>query len=83
MNRINSNEILEKLEGEERHEFTEEYPRQIIYLLEGGFYTSYYINNYLTTESRNAIWKQNEREDLPNRAGKNIMYSPYLGYFQH
>ena len=83
MNRRNSNEILEKLEAEERLEFTEEYPKQIIYLLEGGFYTCYYINNYLTTESRDAIWNQKVREDLTSRAGKNIIYSSYLGYFQH
>jgi hypothetical protein len=44
MNRRNSNEILEKLEGEERLKFSEEYPKQIIYLLEGQFYTGYYIN---------------------------------------
>jgi len=58
MNRRNSNEILENLEGEERLLFLEEYPKQIIYLLEHGFYTCYYIDNHLTTESRNAIWNQ-------------------------
>ena len=82
MNRRNSNEILEKLEGEERLKFSEEYPKQIIYLLERQFYTCVYINQYLTTESRNAIWNQKVREDPPNRAGKNIIFSDYLGYFQ-
>ena len=83
MNRRNSNEILENLEGEERLLFLEEYPKQIIYLLEHGFYTCYYIDNHLTTESRNAFWNQKVQEDLENRRGKNIIYSPYLGYFQH
>lgn len=83
MNRRNSNEVLENLEGEERMLFSEDYPKQIIHLLEGGFYTCYYINNHLTTESRNAIWNQKVQEDPENRRGKNIIYSPYLGYFQH
>ena len=83
MNRRNSNEIIENLEGEERLNFLNKYPGQIVYLLEGGFYTCYYINNYLTTESRDALYNQKISEDLQNRAGKNIIYSPYLGYFQH
>ena len=37
----------------------------------------------MTTESRDALWKQKVQEDLINRRGKNIIYSPYLGYFQH
>ena len=82
MNRRNSNEILEKLEGEERLLFSENYPKQILHLL-GGFYTCYYINNHLTTEARNALWNQKVQEDAENRRGKNIIYSPYLGYFQH
>lgn len=83
MNRRNSNEILEYLEAEERLLFSQEYPKQIIYLLEHGFYTCVYINNHLTTESRNALWNQKVQEDIENRRGKNIIYSPYLGYFQH
>ena len=77
MNRRNSDEIILNLEAEERITFSEEYPKQIIYLLENGFYTCYYINNHLTTEARNAIWNQKVGR------GKNIIYSPYLGYFQH
>ena len=77
MNRRNSDEIILNLEAEERITFSEEYPKQIIYLLENGFYTCYYINNHLTTEARNAIWNQKVER------GKNIIYSPYLGYFQH
>ena len=83
MNRRNSDEILQNLEGEERLNFSEEYPKQIIHLLESQFYTCYYINNHLTTESRNAIWNQKVLEDQENRRGRNIIYSPYLGYFQH
>ena len=83
MNRRNSNEILEYLEAEERLLFSQEYPKQIVFLLEHCFYTCVYINNHLTTESRNALWNQKVQEDLENRRGKNIIYSPYLGYFQH
>ena len=83
MNRRNSNDILEYLEAEERLIFSKEYPKQIIYLLENRFYTCVYINNHLTTESRNALWNQKVQEDLENRKGKNIIYSSYLGYFQH
>ena len=82
MNRRNSDEIIQNLEGEERLKFQEEYPKQIIYLLECGFYTCYYINSHLTTESRNAIWNQKVQEDLENRKGKNIVLSSSLVYFQ-
>ena len=74
MNRRNSDEILEKLEGEERLNFSAEYPKQILYLLEHQFYTCYYINNHLTTESRDAIWNQKVQEDPENRRGKKIIY---------
>ena len=83
MNRRNSNEVIENLESEDRLIFLEEYPKQIIFLLEHGFYTCVYINQHLTTESRDALWNQKVQEDLTNRRGKNIIYSPYLGYFQH
>ena len=83
MNRRNTNEVIENLEAEERMDFSENYPKQIIRLLEGCFYTCYYINSHLTTESRNALWNQKVQEDPENRRGKNIIYSPYLGYFQH
>lgn len=83
MNRRNSDEILNNLNPVERLKFTEEFPKQIIYLLEHCYYTSSYINRYLTTESRNAIWNQKVLEDQPKRTGCNIIYSSYLGYFQH
>ena len=41
LNRRNSNEILEGLEAEEKLTFSEEYPKQILYLLEHQFYTCY------------------------------------------
>ena len=82
MNRRNSDEILNNLNPVERLKFTEEFPKQIVYLLEHCYYTSYYINRYLTTESRNAIWNQKVLEDQPKRTGCNIILSSYLGNFQ-
>ena len=82
MNRRNSDEILNKLNPVERLKYTEEFPKQIVYLLEHCYYTSYYINNYLTTESRNAIWNQKVLEDPPKRTGCNIIPSSGLGNFQ-
>ena len=83
LNRRNSNEILEGLEAEEKLTFSEEYPKQILYLLEHQFYTCYYINNHLKTESRDALWNQKVQEDPINRRGKNIIYVSNVGYFQH
>jgi len=68
INRRNSDEIILNLEAEERITFQEEYTKQIIFLLEHGFYTCNYINNHLTTESRNAILNQRVQEK-----GKNII----------
>ena len=81
MNRRNSEEILQYLQPEERIYFQNNYTKDILYLLENDFYTCYYINNHLTTESRDAIWNQKVQQDPINRRGKNIIYSPYEGYF--
>ena len=81
MNRRNSEEILQNLEPEEIDYFKNNYTKDIIYLLEHGFYTCSYINNHLTTESRNAIWNQKVLEDYINRKDKNIILSSCEGYF--
>ena len=79
MNRRNSIEVLEKLTAEERIYFQKNYVKEIIFLLEHGFYTCYYINSFLTTESRNGIWNQKVEENPLERKGKNIIYD--LGSF--
>jgi hypothetical protein len=81
MNRRNSEEILKNLEPEEIDYFKNNYTKDIIYLLEHGFYTCSYINNHLTTESRNAIWNQKVLEDYINRKDKNIILASCEGGF--
>ena len=72
---------MNRRNSKERFYFQRNYTKDNIYLLENGFYICHYINNYLTTESRDAIWNQKVKEDYINGRGKNIINSVYEGYF--
>lgn len=73
LNRMNEPELNDKLTGEARKWF-DNFLHDILFLTDHCFYTCRYLNNYLTPDSRDAIWEQKKIELKDNNPETRFVY---------